>query len=160
MQTNEKTKYKALQKILLILILILFGLSCINILIYIDETKPTEKTWWPPGIGLYQTISEDGWELTLSSVGPPYGYPCSMFEYRLINDTGYPSEHGSLETIKNKNSLGYNITFLDTDNNDLVNIGDALFINKFGGFYGKAQSGNMVWLIFDNATICAEIILK
>lgn len=99
----------------------------------------------PPGpwITLEQTVSEEGWTLTVSSVNKPLGIQdisCYLWNVNTENpDFENAIEKTSLKAIKD-NASGYGISFT-ASNSSILSKGDRIFISRAGGAVGSVEKG-------------------
>ena len=106
--------------------------------------------YWTPGyiggspprhtLALNQTVVDNGWDLTVVAMAKP-NLSAPDMTYYLLSENGTTLESGTLASIDGIPS-GYNITWVDKDNNDLLSHFDVIFISNTGGTAGKAISGD------------------
>ena len=132
----KKTSYVALA-IFVSVLCILLGFV---IKIYIEGFVP-EPPSPTPSVVFNHTTTDDAWILTMSNESWTDCLKDRDITYRLFNvNMSMKLEEGDLQSIKG-NASGYNITWLDKDDNNFMSIGDEVHISKAGGADGKAETG-------------------
>ncbi|MDI6917163.1 MAG: hypothetical protein QMC80_05135 [Thermoplasmatales archaeon] len=121
----------------------------------------------PPTCTLCVTENETCWKITVTNVSAdvPGWLSANKVHFglsrTLYNDSkNYTSlEHGYIQKIDGIPSSGYNITWLDKDENDLLSKGDKFIISKSGGSVGKAIEGDEFVLVGEWGNEIAKVSL-
>lgn len=116
-----------------------------------------------PTISFIQTISDQGWEITITDMYTGNVSNPARFDYCLLKskEDSEVLETSSLESIRGTPSPGYNIMWVDMDEDNMVSIGDKIAIPKSGGSLGAAQKGFVfVLLLVDTGGKVGEIVLE
>jgi len=147
-----------------IVIIAIVSLSIANY-IYIDQPISPGCPPTPPYFILTTTENETCWRITVTNVSlgdtDIDSLPGGEVGYLLLregNYTDYTLEHKQLSQIDGSASDGYNVMWLDNDNNNLLSKGDAFIISKSGGSQGKAMPGDRFMLMY-SLYVCAKQVL-
>lgn len=156
------------KKILIVVGIVVTTVLLLGIFNYISLLQHQYPPPLPPKCTLTVTENETCWRIMVTnvSVEDPDSLPgedVTYFLSRTVEGNYTLLETGRLSEIHGSPSEGYNVTWLDNDNNNLLSKGDEFIISKSGGNEGKAMQGDRFLLVtergvFEGFSLCAKAL--
>jgi len=158
--TLEKKMKKeiTLEKYVSVLIVLIFTTSFVGLSVYGSLQYTPPPTYY---CELNVTENSTAWTLKVSNLKSDEGLSIPLVSYQLEDGHTYELlEYGFLYQISDSPSPGYNITFVDNDQNNRFNNGDFFVIQKAGGIDGAVNSSDYFHLEFEDQSTPLTKIMR